>query len=116
MTLKQALKGMWVGPFDGYENDWHRKGFERITITAVHGTSAKGTWQFKDNKSDPWSRREPLRLVGLPTPDGGWIITGADHNGLYDGTLNSKGTDLDLAYQNSGLRMMAYHFDLSKKA
>ena len=113
--LKRALMGVWVGPFSGYENNWHRKGFERITITAVHDASAKGTWQFKDRASDPWTSREPLRLVALPSPMGGWIITGADHNGLYDGTLNARGNALDLSYQSSGARMMAYHFDLTKR-
>ena len=114
-ALKDALTGVWVGPFDGFENNWHRKGFERLHIKGVYGASARGTWQFKDKASDAWSTPEPLRLVALPSPTGGWVVTGADHNGLYDGTLSADGTVLDLAYQNSGERMMAYRFKLEKQ-
>lgn len=114
-SLKDALVGDWQGPFAGYENNWHRKGFERLVITEVHGQNAIGTWQFKDKASDPWSKKQPLRLVALPAPSGGWIVTGADRNGTYDGTLNANGTKLDLAYQSPGDRMMAYYFALRKQ-
>lgn len=115
LSLEEALVGDWRGPFSGFENNWNRKGFERLNITKVVGASAVGTWQFKDKASDSWSKKEPLRLIALPAAGGGWTVTGADRNGLYDGTLNADGTSLDLAYQYAGKRMMAYYFDLSKK-
>lgn len=115
MTARDALMGTWVGTYSGFENGNFAKGYEKFVITTVRGMNAKGTWQYRARPSDPWSDPSPMQLVLTPSAAGGWIVTGADVNGIYYGTLDAAGTRLDLAYQGSVNDLVSYAFTMRKK-
>ncbi len=114
-TVRDAIMGTWVGPYYGFEAGKRLKGIERFVITHAWGSSAKGTWQFKLDGSTSWSKALPLQFIVRPAADGSWVVTGADVNGIYIGTMNAAGTALDLSYQGSVNALVTLHFTMRKK-
>ena len=114
-AARDAIMGTWVGPVLRIEAGKRLKGIERFVITHSWRSSAKGTWQFKLDGSTSWSKALPLQFVVRPAADGSWVVTGADVNGIYFGTMNAAGTVLDLSYQGSVNALVTLHFTMRKR-
>lgn len=108
-----ALKGTWTGPSSGYEDSTYTTGFEKIVITKVKGSSARGTWQYKASGAAKWSSPKPSTFTVFADSDGDYIVNGVDSTGTYFGHLTPGGA-WTLTYQSTD-RLLSLRFDLKKK-
>ena len=108
-----VLKGTWTGPATGYEGSTFTTGFEKIVISKVNGSSARGTWQYKTSAAAKWSSPKPANFSIFKDSDGDSIVNGTDSTGTYFGHLTPEGV-WTLTYQSPEL-FMSLKFVLKKQ-
>lgn len=108
-----AFKGTWTGPATGYQGSQYTSGFEKIVITKVKGSSARGTWQYRNSPGAKWSSPKPANFSIFKDSDGDSIVNGTDATGTYFGHLTPEGA-WTLTYQSPEL-FMSLKFVLKKQ-
>jgi hypothetical protein len=114
-----ALKGTWIGTYEGFNTKGFESGQEKIVITKVRGTSATGTWQYRPSSKDKWSKARPVNLsvYANEVEDGVKIdyISGADELGIYVGKLNESEGLLQMAYSSQTQDLLVLTFEMRKR-
>ena len=114
-----VLKGTWVGTYSGYDNDGYKSGQEKIVITKVKGSNARGTWQSRSSAKAKWSAPQPVNLSiyaqenddAMPAD----YISGGDAEGMYVGKLDTSENRLVFSYTSRTMNLLVLTLDLSKK-
>lgn len=114
-----VLKGTWVGTYSGYSNSGYKSGLEKIVITSVKGSNARGTWQSRSSATVKWSKPQPVNLSvyaqenddSLPTD----YISGADADGIYVGKLVTSKNRLVFTYSAPEKDLLVLTLDLQKR-
>jgi len=115
-----VLKGTWIGTYSGYDADGFQRGQEKIVISEVRGSNAKGTWQYRTSSKKKWSKPRPLTLSVFDqeeTAGGGFTeyITGVDELGTYTGKYDSSDDSLNMAYVSQPQDLLTLTFELKRK-
>jgi len=114
------LKGTWIGTYSGYDTDGYQSGQEKLVITQVKGSSAKGTWQYRTSAKKKWSKPLPMTLSVYDqetTQDDGLVdyISGGDELGVYTGKYDSSDDTLTLAYVSISQDVMTLTMELNRR-
>jgi len=113
-----VLKGTWIGTYSGYDLDGYSTGQEKIVITAVKGSNARGTWQSRTSAKAKWSKPKPVHLSiyaqendeAMPTD----YISGGDADGMYVGKLDTSENRLVFSYTARTMNLLVLTLDLRK--
>jgi hypothetical protein len=97
------LKGIWIGKGSGYRSEGYKsEGDYKFVIGQARGFAAKGTKQYRDPGSRQWSEPESCYFTLLAKDESGlWQISGAEGDGVYQGTTTQAG-GLVLNYLEAG--------------
>lgn len=116
-SARDSLLGTWTGTYAGYNNGEWESGKQKFVFKTLRGVHVKGTWQYRMNSSQPWSKASPVQLIVVPQVGDAksWTVTGADENGIYFGQLKAAGPSLDLTYQGSVNNLLTYQFTVTRK-
>ncbi len=114
-----VLKGTWIGTYSGYDNSGYKSGLEKIVITSVKGSNARGTWQSRPSAKVKWSKPKPLNLSiyaqefddDLPTD----YLSGGDADGIYVGKLVTSKNRMVFTYTARSKNLLVLTLDLHKK-
>lgn len=114
-----VLKGTWTGTYSGYDNSGYVSGLEKIVITSVKGSNARGTWQSRTSAKVKWSKPKPVNLSiyaqenddALPTD----YLSGGDADGVYVGKLDTSENRMVFSYTARSKNLLVLTFDLRKK-
>ncbi len=112
--MADSLIGTWVGTSHGYDGNKVTAGFEKIVINEATGRSALGTWQYRVKAEEPWSAPILATFTVFPNDASGFVVAGADRNGVYTGELSAEG-ELTLAYLHINGRPMSLQFQLARQ-
>jgi len=115
-----VLKGTWIGTYSGYDADGFQRGQEKIVISQVRGSSAKGTWQYRTSSKKKWSKPRPLTLSVFDQEEtaGGGVteyITGVDELGIYTGKYDGADDTLNLAYVSQSQNVLTLTLEMNRK-
>lgn len=115
-----ALKGTWIGTYEGFDTNGFESGQEKIVITKVRGTSAQGTWQYRASAKKKWSKPRPVNFSAYSQETEGDVtvdyISGADELGIYVGKLNESEGLLELAYSSQSQDLLVLTMEMRKRA
>lgn len=114
-----VLKGTWIGTYSGYSNSGYKSGLEKIVITSVKGSNARGTWQSRRSAAAKWSKPKSVNLSvyaqetddSLPTD----YVSGADADGIYVGKLVTSKNRMVFTYSARAKDLLVLTLDLQKK-
>lgn len=90
-NMATVLKGTWIGTYEGYWGAKYASGQEKLIFTKTKGRSAIGTWQSRSSATVKWSAPQPVTLTIFPNDASGYVVFGADSEGVYSGELSSDG-------------------------
>ena len=115
-----VLKGTWIGTYSGYSANGYKSGQEKLVITDVKGSNAKGTWQYRSSANKKWSKPKPMTLAIFDqeeTSGGGLTdyISGGDELGIYTGKYDSSDDSLIFAYVSQSQDVLTLTLDLKRK-
>jgi hypothetical protein len=115
-----VLKGTWIGTYSGYDTDGYQSGQEKLVITQVKGSSAKGTWQYRTSAKKKWSKPLPMTLSVYDqeiTQNDEMIdyISGGDELGVYTGKYDSSDDTLTFAYVSISQDDMTLTMELKRR-
>ena len=115
-----VLKGTWIGTYSGYSANGFKSGQEKLVITDVKGSNAKGTWQHRSSANKKCSKPKPMTLAIFDqeeTSGGGLTdyISGGDAEGIYVGKLDTSENRLVFSYTSRTMNLLVLTLDLSKK-
>lgn len=115
-----VLKGTWIGTYSGYDANEYKSGQEKLVITDVKGSNAKGTWQYRSSANKKWSKPKPMTLAIFDqeeTANGGLTdyIAGGDELGTYTGKYDSSDDSLVFAYFSQSQDLLTLTIDVKRK-
>lgn len=115
-----VLKGTWIGTYSGYDADGYKSGQEKLVISEVKGTSARGTWQYRSSAKKRWSKPRPMTFSVFDQEEfvGGGMaeyIGGVDERGIYTGKYDSSDDTLIFAYASQSQNLLTLTLNLERK-